>query len=111
MGKNSSFHALCLSSYRSRINLESLFYLLYGQDARQPIKEALDCLRPEYLIDVDDYKSKLVQALSSAWKIASECIKSAQRHHKTVYHCHAKIYHVGDRVMVHMPHEATGKSS
>ena len=44
---------------------------------------------------------------------ASECIKSAQKHQKTVYDCHAKTvdYRIGDRVMVHMPHEATGKAA
>ena len=92
---------------------ESLFYLLYGRDARQPIEEALDCPRPTYLVNLDDYKSELVQALSSVWKTASECIQSAQKHQKNVYDRHAKAidYRVGDRVMVHMPHEATGKAA
>lgn len=92
---------------------ESPFYLLYGRDARQPLEEVLDCPRPAYLVDLDDYKSELVRALSSAWKTASECIKSAQKHQKTVYDRHAKTidYRVGDRVMVHMPHEATGKAA
>ena len=88
---------------------------MYGQDARQPLEEALDCPRPEYLVDLDDYKLELVQALSCAWKTTSECIKSAQKHQKTVYDRHAKTIDycvgVGDRVMVHMPHEATGKAA
>ena len=92
---------------------ESPFYLLYGRDARQPLEEALDCPRPEYLVDLDDYKTELVRALSSAWKTASECIESAQKRQKTAYDRHAKAvdYRVGDRVMVHMPHEATGKAA
>ena len=51
--------------------------------------------------------------LSSAWKTASECVKSAQKHQKTVYDRHAKAidYRIGDRVMVHTPHEATGKAA
>ena len=40
----------------------------------------------------------------------SECIDSAQKYQKTVYNRHAKTvnHRVGDRVMVHMPHKATG---
>ena len=64
------------------------------------------------MVDLDDYKSELVQGLTSAWDTAAECIKSAQNHQKSVYDHSAKTvnYQVGDRVMVHMPHEATGKT-
>ena len=90
---------------------ESPFFLLYGRDARQPMKEALTCPTSAYMVDLDDYKSELVQGLTSAWETAAECIKSAQKHQKSVYDRSAKTmdYRVGDRVMVHMPHEATGK--
>ena len=92
---------------------ESPFFLLYGRDARQPVEEALDCPTTAYMVDLDDYKSELVQGLTSAWKTAAECIKSAQKHQKTVYDRSAKTmdYRVGDRVMVHMPHESTGKTA
>ena len=92
---------------------ESPFFLLYGRDARQPVEEALECPNAAYLIDLDDYKSELVQGLSSAWKTAAECIESAQKHQKTVYDRKAKTvgYRVGDRVLVHMPHESTGKAA
>ena len=51
------------------------------------------------------------RGLTSAWKTAAECIKSAQKHQKTVYSHSAKTmdYQVGHRVMVHMSHESTGK--
>ena len=92
---------------------ESPFFLLYGRDARQPLEEALDCPTSAYMVDLDDYKSELVQGLTSAWDTAAECIKSAQNHQKSVYDRSAKTmkYRVGDRVMVHMPHEATGKTA
>ena len=37
------------------------------------------------MVDLDDYKSELVQGLTSAWDTAAECIKSAQNHQKSVY--------------------------
>ena len=84
---------------------ESPFFLLFGRDARQPLEEALDCPTSAYMVDLDDYKSELVQGLTSAWDTAAECIKSAQSHQKSVYDRTAKTvnYRVGDRVMVHMP--------
>ena len=65
------FHALCYRAPLKNLPGESPFYLLYGRDAHQPLEEALDCPRPEYLVDLDDYKSELVRALSGAWKTAS----------------------------------------
>ena len=92
---------------------ESPFFLLYGRDARQPIEEALDCPTSAYVVDIDDYKTELVQGLTSAWMTAAECIKSAQVRQKTAYDRGAKTmnYRVGDRVMVHMPHVSTGKTA
>ena len=92
---------------------ESPFFLMFGRDPRQPTEEALSYPTSPYLVDVDDYKSELVQGLSDAWKVAKEHIQSAQGHQKKTYDRHAKPprYKVGDRVMVHMPHEATGKAA
>ena len=92
---------------------ESPFFLLYGRDARQPMEEALACPTSVYVVDVDDYKSELVRGLTSAWETAAECIKAAQDHQKAVYDRGAKEmdYKVGDRVLVYMPHESTGKTA
>ena len=86
---------------------------MFGRDPRQPTEEALSCPTSPYLVDVDDYKSEFVQGLSDAWKVAKEHIQSAQSRQKKTYDRHAKPprYKVGDRVMVHMPHEATGKAA
>ena len=55
----------------------------------------------------------MVHGLSDAWKAAAQCIKVAQGHQKAVYDRSAKRlnYRIGDRVMVHMPHESTGKAA
>ena len=92
---------------------ESPFFLIFGRDPRQPTEEALSCPTNPYMVDLDDYKSELVQGLSNAWKVAKEHIQSAQSHQKATYDRHTKPpgYKVGDCVMVHMPHEATGKAA
>ena len=83
---------------------ESPFFLLYGRDARQPVEEALSTPTSPYLVDLDDYKHELDNA--------SQSIESAQAHQRKVYDRQAKEvkYTQGDRVMVYMPHEVTGKS-
>ena len=90
---------------------ESPFFLLYGRDARQPVEEALDCPTSAYVVDIDDYKTELIQGLTSAWMTAAECIKSAQVRQKTAYDHGAKTmdYRVGDRVMVHIPMYPLGR--
>ena len=82
---------------------------LYGKDSKQPTEEALSSPTTPYMEDLDDYKSDLVCGLSKAWKTAKQCIEGAQWHQKAQYDLRAEMdYHVGDRVMVHMPHESTG---
>ena len=106
--------------YAYRVSLqesvrESPFFLLYGRDPRQPIDEALCCptTRLSCAIDSEDYRSELVRGLSDAWKAAAQCVTTAQAKQKRVYDRRAKHvdYRVGDRVLVHMPHEATGKAA
>jgi hypothetical protein len=86
------FHTCCMYAYRisaQESTRESPFFLLYGRDARQPLEEALDSPTSVYMVDLDDYKSELVQGLTSAWDTA-ECNKSAQNHRKSVYDRNAK---------------------
>ena len=53
---------------------ESPFFLMFGQDPRQPTEKALSCPTNPYMVDLDDYKSELVQGLSDAWIVAKEHI-------------------------------------
>ena len=103
-----------LFAYRSSIQdltRESPFYLLYDRDLRLPTQTALDQPRTEYLVDMEDYWTELVSNLSSAWKAARENMEISQSKQKKYYNLHSKNpnYRVGDRVMVHMPREVSGK--
>ena len=91
---------------------ESPFYLLYGRDARIPTESALSAKRTPYQVDVDDYRSELVHGLSEAWRIAKDSVAKAQKRQKRAYdrHSRPKTFREGDRVMVYMPVERTGKN-
>lgn len=110
-------HYLPYMLYAYRITVQesthkSPFFLMFGRDPCQPTDEALSCPTTPYMIDLDDYKSELVQGLSDAWEVAAKNIESAQGRQKTAYDRRAKVaYKIGDRVMVHMPHESTGKAA
>ena len=104
-----------LFAYRSSVQdstRETPFYLLYGRDPRLPTQTALDQPRTEYLVDMDDYRTELVSNLSSAWKAANENVGIAQSKQKKYYDLHSKDpkYRVGDRVMVYMPKDVSGKT-
>ena len=60
-------------------------------------------LRP----DIEDYRSELVERMSSAWATAKENIQRVQDTQKLQYDCYARKteIRVGDRVMVYMPSE------
>ena len=92
---------------------ESPFFLMFGRDPRQPSEETLRCPSSDYIVDLDDYNSELVYGLYDAWRVEKVNINSAESHKRAVYERRAKKpgYKVGDRVMVHMPHEATGKAA
>jgi len=63
------------------------------------------------MLEAGDYRTKLVLGLSTAWDIARKSIPKAQSKQKLHYDKKAKVpsYKISDRVMVYMPHEATGK--
>ena len=90
---------------------ESPFYLLYGRDARLPTESTLQSSLPLHMLDVGDYHTELVIGLSTAWEMARKSIEKAQSKQKFQYDKKAKVtsYKISDRVMVYMPHEATGK--
>ena len=86
---------------------ESLFFLLYGCDARIPCETTLSTTCTVYQVDIDDYKSKLVHGLSEALKLARSEIQKSQKKQKYQYDCRSKQrnFQAGDRVMVYVLHE------
>ena len=91
---------------------ESLFFLLYGRDARIPCESVLSTKGTPYQVDIDDYKSELVFSLAEAWQVARDHIQKSQCKQKKSYDKRAKsrAIRIGDRVMVLMPQEQTGKN-
>ena len=91
---------------------ESPFFLLYGRDARLPCEDVFSARRTPYQVDLDDYKTELTVGLAEAWRTAQDHLKKAQKGQKRAYDCQAKErkVRVGDRIMVLMPAEHTGKN-
>ena len=103
-----------LFAYRSTIQSstkESPFFLLYGRDPRLPSGSILDQARPEYLVDMEDYRTELLVNVRAARELALVNIKEAQQKQKAAYDQRSSDpqYKVGDRVMVYMPQEVSGK--
>ena len=90
---------------------ESPFFLLYGRDAHLPTETALSTPRTPYQVDTEDYRTSLMEGLTTAWKNARLKINSAQQRYKTQYDKRSKTcqYQVGDRVFIYMPTEQQGK--
>ena len=63
-------------------------------------------------MDLDYYKTELMVGLAEAWRTAQDHLQKAQKAQKRKYDCRAKERQVwvGDRVMVLMPAEQTGKN-
>ena len=104
-----------LFAYRVSIHdstRESPFYLLYGRDARIPSESVLSQTVSPYLVNSADYRHELTDSLTTAWTLATEFIKGAQKQQKQAYDKGAKEhkFKVGDRVMIHMPAAVSGKS-
>lgn len=82
---------MLLFAYRSTIQestRESPFFLVYGRDPRLPTISTMEPPRPEYTVDLDDYKSELVTCLVKAHEGAREQIKKAQVRQKVLrYAC------------------------
>ena len=105
---------LLLFAYRSVIQestRESPFFLLYGRNPRLPSGTLLDQSRTTYLVDLDDYRTELVVNLKKARELALKNIKQAQEKQRKFYDRQScpLPYRIGDRVMVFMPSNVTGK--
>ena len=90
---------------------ESPFFLPYGRDAHLPTETALSQPLTPYMVDLDDYRTALVTGLTESWKNAKQNIARVQKHQKQFYDRSSKApnYQTGDRVMVYMPSENSGK--
>ena len=109
MGSIVTTSVVCLSVVRARINQREP--ILSAIRPRLPTSTALEMVNPAYLVDMEDYKTEFLVSLSKAHKIALENIRKAQTKQKEFYDRHAgdPKFRVGDRVMVYMPGDVTGK--
>ena len=83
---------------------------LYGRDPQLPTELALSPPVQRDSVQLDDYKSRMVRAMSETWELARQSIKKAQgkqkiHHDKTARNAELKV---GDRVFVFMPAMKTG---
>ncbi len=87
------------------------FYLVYDRDPRCPTGTAFSRPWSKYAVDVDDYAGELSRSLQVAWQLARKNISKARKHQRDQYDKRAREHHYkpGERVMVYMPQEKTGK--
>ena len=93
-----------LFSYRCSVQQstgESPFFLVYGRDPQLPMEEALSKPSERCYLSSDDYRTKLVQALSDAWERAQKNIAAAQKQQKTQHDRKARMpkFALGDRCL------------
>ena len=104
-----------LFTYRSKpyaSTNKSPLYLIYGHEPRFPTATALSNSSSPYKVDLEDYRTELTTGLTKAWMTAQQQVRAVQAHQKHQYDKKPKEMHYqpGDRVMVLMPHEQTGKN-
>ena len=85
-------------------------FLLFGLDCRSPTEAAL--LPPNSLetMELSDYRTQLIQSLSSARKLAATSTQKAQVKYKKHYDKKARPlpHEVGDWILIRFPQEETG---
>ena len=70
-----------LFAYRTSLQQstgESSSFLLYGRDAQPPTESALVPAPTPCPINLEDYKSQMVELLSESWELARQSIQKAQ---------------------------------
>ena len=116
-----AFASRTLSKHKQRYGITELETLgvVWGlhhfrayPDARLPCEDVFSARKTPYQVDLDDYKTELTVGLAEAWRTAQDHLKKAQKGQKRAYDRQAKErkVRVGDRVMVLMPAEQTGKN-
>ena len=104
LGQIPFLHALCISNYCSAVYLRKSVLSLI-QPRRSPTYWSSRLSKTSIFGWPWRLQVGICTSVSSAWKTASKCIQSTQKHQKNVYDCHY------DQVMVHKPHEANGKAA
>uniref|UniRef100_A0A914X6C2 RNA-directed DNA polymerase n=2 Tax=Plectus sambesii TaxID=2011161 RepID=A0A914X6C2_9BILA len=86
-------------------------FLCYGRNVRRPSSVDFQPSLTQSAVSVDDYRHELVQNLSEANVLAAARIEKAQRRQKEYYDKQqpASKFAVGQRVLVYMPIEKSGK--
>ena len=104
-----------LFAYRASVQestQETPFHLLYGRDPRLPSSLTMDEDPFRDQVDLCVYTSEVTERLQTAWKLAQESVRCAQRRQKKNFDRTAKKprYQVGQRVLVFMPSAKQGKA-
>ena len=102
-----------LFAYRASLQAscgESPFFLLYSRDPQLPTALALNPPVQRDRVQLDDYKSTVVQAMSETWAKAKQMVQKAQKKQKAHHHRTSRNadFRVGDRVFVFMPAMKSG---
>jgi len=82
---------------------ESPFFLLYRRDPHIPTEATLSTARST--ICLDDYKTELIQNMSSAWQLVQNVIRKSQNRQKATHDKKASdtAVKLGDQDFVYMP--------
>ena len=97
-----------LFAYRATVQAstgESPFFLLYGRDPQLPTELVLTPALTRDLVQLDDYKSRMMHAMGEAWDLAQRALKKAQARQKKQHDKHVRNadFRLGERVYVFMP--------
>jgi len=99
LGHLSAICPFCISSYCSTINWRISF--LYGRDSQLPTEAALCPPTEKSTICLDDYKTEVLEKMSTAWQLAQDIIRKSQSKQKAVHDRKASDTRVklGDKVL------------
>ena len=93
---------------------ESPFFLMYGRDPVLPTADMVSHPDGRTEVDLDNYKAEMTARMATAWQAARDHIRIAQSKQKRNYDKHKKAtppcVSEGDRVMLYVPAERSGKA-
>ena len=93
---------------------KSPFFLMYGRDPMLPTADMVSHPDGRTEVDLDNYKVEMTARMATAWQAARDHIRIAQSKQKRNYDKHKKATPPcvleGDRVMLYVPAERSGKA-